>query len=469
MRLCPGSFQPHREEHLRTLAEHMRDSEIMQKAPGRPRRTPAMKSGYAYLGQFIDHDLTLDETPCEKAQPPEVAEIINFRTPRLDLDSLYGKDPSAVSVLYESDGTLRLGRTTPSSDSSRPVSKDDLYRDAAGNACLIERRNDENLVVAQLHVLFAKFHNRLLSLLSRRPELAPDPASEELFAQTRTLTTWIYQWIVVHEFLPSIIRKRALDDVWQGNLRLYPRPLPSGHPMSLPIEFTGAAFRFGHSMVQDIYSLNDYAGVKAEMLLFLTKRGRGIGTEENATPSLPAKYVIDWDFFFSDAEPRVNRGQNIDTFIPEVLYPPFAGPVALPELTLLRGSRMGLPSGEEFARHFGFPVLSRDDIPALDQDRMLFAEPTFRDRTPLWYYLLREAVVERSSEQTITDRTPVQKLGPIGSQIMAEVFYQILAADSESIHNRGRDWRPPELVFGARQNSRPLGSMGAIVEFVRSG
>jgi hypothetical protein len=222
------------------------------------------------------------------------------------------------------------------------------------------------------------------------------------------------------------------------------------------------------------------------MLIFLTKKGGGIGAAPRSSPNLPAKYVVDWDFYFSDTEPRMNRGQNIDTFITEALYelPPqsvalFRGEadeassaatrphLSLPELTLLRGSRMSLPSGEEFARHFGYPVISARDIPALDEDRQLFSAPTFRGRTPLWYYLLREAALAPEYGAAVNDRTRVQKLGLLGSQIIAEVFYQTLACDADSILNSGKSWRPPQFAFGGRAARRPLGSMAAVVEFVR--
>lgn len=492
-RLCPGSFPAYDESKLKEVAEHMHDCDRKRSAQGRPKRTPVMKSGYVYLGQFIDHDLTYDKTLVEKAHP-NVGTIPNHRTPRLDLDSLYGKDPSQVGSLYDSDGSLKLGMTVAVNDTEHPAesSKSDLYRDSTGTPCMIDPRNDENLVVAQMHVLFAKLHNRVIELLNRRQDLAPDPKSSDTFQESRKLVTWLYQWIIVHEFLPSFVSSSVLDDVWHGTLRLYQRPLtPTDYPMPLPVEFTVAAYRFGHSMIQENYILNDYAGVETKKLITLTKKGGDIGTGPGSTLSLPANYVIDWDFFFSDSEPRVNRGQNIDTFITEALYTLPAQTIALfrdqtelrslsgawlqelhmplPELTLVRGSKMQLPSGEEFAKRFNYPVIDRKYIPALEEDKALFDNPTFRDRTPLWYYLLREAALTRQREETISDRTPIQKLGPMGSQIVAEVFYQLLASDNGSIMHAGKSWRPPVFVFGRSGQTRALDSMSAVIEFVRYG
>jgi hypothetical protein len=486
-RLVPGTFAPFDEAKLKELALRMRDSDAKRKARGRPKRTPVMKSGYVYFGQFVDHDLTCEKTLVADAQP-DVAAMRNYRTPRFDLDSLYGKDPAAVPFLYNADGCFRLGTTIAADGAIPGASESDLYRDAAGDPCIVDPRNDENLIVAQMHVLFAKLHNAVLRLLERRPELAPDDHERDLFSQAKRLVTWLYQWIIVEEFLPSFVRRSVLDEVWRGNLRLFERKFtPADGPVALPIEFTTAAYRFGHSMVQESYGLSDHASVDTGMLIFLTKKGGGIGAAPRAVPNLAAKFVVDWDFYFSDTEPRMNRGQNIDTFITEALYelPPqtvalFRGDadhmtgaatrphLSLPELTLLRGSRVGLPSGEEFARHFGYPVINARDIPALEEDRTLFSDPAFRGRTPLWYYLLREAALEPEYGAAVNDRTRVQKLGGIGSQIVAEVFYQTLASDADSILNAGKHWRPPEFVFGASAVRRSLGSMTALVEFVRA-
>lgn len=130
---------------------------------------------------------------------------------------------------------------------------------------------------------------------------------------------------------------------------------------------------------------------------------------------------------------------------------------------------MCLPSGERFAAHFGYPVLNPKLIPALPDDRELFDDPEFHNQTPLWYYLLREAAIEPVFEATRADQIPIQKLGPIGSQIVAEVFYRVLSADLASILHEGRSWRPPVFVFGKSKRPRPLDSMSMIVELVELG
>ncbi|MEY2564755.1 MAG: hypothetical protein QOH88_2948 [Verrucomicrobiota bacterium] len=480
-RLCPGDWRPHDEAKLVELAQRMKDSEARRK---KRRRLPAMPSGYVYFGQFIDHDITRDGRFLVGDANPHEDETPNYRTPALDLDTLYGKR-GLPGPQDEKSGELPLGQTLPpTGPTRRPAGKlDDLPREADGTPKLIDPRNEENLVIGQMHVLFIKFHNGVIKLLKRNPSLSPGPRGSSLFEQARRFVTWHYQWIILKDFLPKIARITVLQDIRRKGLLLTPDPI------NLPIEFTVAAFRFGHSMIQESYSLNHDLGVHAGSLMLMTKRGRGISSE---LPALPANYVIDWNLFFTAPEAMLNRGQTIDTFITEALYGLPAESIAifranfspqdlaprqagefmrpLPELTLRRGSKMHLPSGEEFADFFHLPKLTAGDIPALTEDEEFFDQQEFRGRTPLWYYLLREAAVQAvtDSEPPVPPDPPMQKLGHIGSRIVAEVLLQILSADSESIQNEGKEWKPPLLVFGASKLPRSLDSMPNLVEFVRS-
>ena len=51
--------------------------------------SPRLFAGFTFIGQFIDHDITLDTTPLDLQQVDPDA-TVNFRTPRYDLDVLYG-------------------------------------------------------------------------------------------------------------------------------------------------------------------------------------------------------------------------------------------------------------------------------------------------------------------------------------------------------------------------------------------
>lgn len=494
-RLAPADETGHSDELLCELAERMKDSP--ERREGR-QRIPAMKAGYVYLGQFIDHDLTRDQTTLDETTAA-IEQTCNFRTPRLDLDQLYGKDPSRVPHLYE-DGRFLLGETTPAAQ-PRPgpqptVSFEDLPRTSDGTAIIIDDRDDENLMVAQVHVAFAKLHNRFMALLEQNPNLSPGGA--DLFQQARRLVTWHYQWLVLHDFLPQIVQHAALRDIRSHGFRFYKRALTQADaPIALPVEFTVAGFRFGHSMVQDAYILNRWRTVKTHALITMTKRGGGIGAQPDPVadePSaLPADHVVDWDLFFIGSIPgQLNRGNQIDTIINEALYelPPQTVAVfhaqlsrnpglanalkghrlVLPALTLLRGSKTRLATGEAFARTFGYEPLPATVIPAKADEARFFDHPELRGRTPLWYYLLREAAVESvlEPELPVGSSLRIQKLGTIGSRLVAEVLQQVLNADADSIVNAGRDWRPPELIFGSSRRTRALTSMARVAEFIGS-
>jgi hypothetical protein len=489
-RLCPGHWAPFDETALTELAEIMRDSEDKRRAREKPTEgITTIPSGYVYLGQFIAHDITHEIESLQNAGPV-VERTPNYRTPRFDLDHLYGKGPAAVPYIYEQDGRLRLGLTQQvvvSAGRLIPETLDDLPRDTSGSAVVIDPRSDENLVIAQMHVLFAKFHNRVLQLLREQPAISAGPVAAPLFEQARRFVTWHYQWIIVHDYLTRTIRESVLHDIAKNGPNLCPRWYTAADsPVALPVEFTVAAYRFGHSTVQNAYFLNDHIGIRdSAEIVTMTNRGGGVKTR------LPANYVIGWDHFFAGLPGQLNPSQKIDTFIAETLYniPPPAtqtfghqltrpSPLPLvreqmrpplPELTLKRGSKVQLPSGQEFAAHFQLPeTVSAAEMHASPSDKEFFQRSGFATRTPLWYYLLREAAIEPNPEPGHGPDPPLQKLGSTGSRIVAEVFFQLLAADSDSINNAGCGWKPPAFTFGSSRRPRSIASLASLIDFVES-
>lgn len=491
-RLCPCELRDwagHDETQLKILACYMKDSPEKREARATANQgITTMPSGYVYFGQFIDHDITRDNRSLDHASP-DVANTRNYRTAQLDLDHLYGKDPESVPCIYRTDGErLKLGRTLESQGidgHAIPCSWNDLPRTSDGTAIVVDPRNDENLILAQLHVLFAKFHNRVLKLLKNQPALSPGPApgsGTSLFRQARRFVTWHYQWILVNDFLPRILRLAVLDDIKKAGSQ--PRLFsswytPKDDPVALPVEFSVAAFRFGHSVVRGQYDLNHHVGgVNSSEILRMTRRGGGINTQ------LPANYVIEWDRFFAGTSGQMNLAEEIDTSITEMLYnvpkqteeafrfqsslrisnlqpshlemrPP------LPELTLRRGSKIRLPCGEEFAAKFKYNPI---EPAALFPGQTEFFECGLKGRTPLWYYLLREAAVEPNPEPP-GPRGQLQKLGTIGSRIVAETLYQLLNADCQSIAHAGCGWNPPAFTFGPAGEGWRLHSMADLVRF----
>src|SRR5436309_6560469 len=118
---------------------------------------PDLTAGFTFLGQFLDHDMTFDPTSSlARRRDPEA--VRNFRVPALDLDSVYGGGPVVSPHLYDQE--VDAGRTsllTEEIPGSAACSLDgrarsDLPRNSQRIALIADPRNDENLVVSQLHL-----------------------------------------------------------------------------------------------------------------------------------------------------------------------------------------------------------------------------------------------------------------------------------------------------------------------------
>ena len=226
---------------------------------------PSMTAGVTFFGQFLDHDITLDpRSPLlEKTNPGKTT---NFRTAAFDLDSLYGSGPKESPELYDlSSGEIKFRiepLPNPELASRNGAVRYDLPRDANNNAILGDSRNDEHVILAQFHLAMLRFHNAVIDHLRTDPALA-DQSAEQIFKLAQRQVRWHYQWIIVHEFLPLTIGQERLDDILQKGLRFYQvyndsdgrRDRNSRNP-KIPIEFSVAAYRFGHSQVRPSYRLN---------------------------------------------------------------------------------------------------------------------------------------------------------------------------------------------------------------------
>jgi hypothetical protein len=376
-----------------------------------PGRIPA---GFTYLGQFIDHDITLDLTPLGgRTRKPR--RTVNHRTPRLDLDSLYGGGPEVQPYLYERDRPERLLLTE-----GPPL---DLPRNDEGVALIGDPRNDENAIISQLHLLFARFHNRIADELGS-------------FESARRMVLRHYHWIVLHEYLPAV-----LGAPFEGPREHY---RPEGAPY-MPIEFSGAAFRFGHSMVRPDYGIvplpDPPAPVPIAISLFPDLQGfRPLVTER----------VIAWERFFALDDDAPQDSSAIDTRLASDLFElPFGEPV-LARRTLLRGIKLGLPSGQDLAHMLGVPALAPEDL-LLKQVPEPARESLTRS-TPLWYWILCEAEKKAKGKH----------LGPLGALIVGEVLTGLIETDKTSFVHEEPDWTPGELG-----GTKDVFSMASLVRYAR--
>ena len=389
-------FNTATDEQLGALAQTMRDPED---ASTDNAKVPA---GITFLGQFIDHDLTLDTEPSPIA-PVNVNQLDNDRTGNFDLDSVYGDGPSRSPQLYRADGKhLRTGRSNGIRD---------VPRRTDGSAILGDGRNDENLIVVQLHVAFLRFHNRLVN-------------QGHSFAEAQRLTRFHYQWIVLHDYLPEIVGRATVDRVLDGKGEFY-KPANKHDPV-LPIEFSVAAFRFGHSEVRSGYALNDST---ARPIFSYS------GPDLRGGRPIPANHAIQWQRFFDlgGASSTLTPSKLIDTKISQGLYnlpiPGAAGSGSnvLAFRNMVRGKFYGLPSGQAVAGAMGEPTLAANQGPG------------FESATPLWYYILLEAEQRANGE----------RLGPVGARIIAEVFLTNLRRDPDSFLNADPGFQPSVPHKGA--------------------
>jgi len=463
-RLFGGPFAGHDEMQLRELSTRMKD--IPQNRRGRPRRGDLAPSGFVYLGQFLDHDLTRDETRLEHASAaPERTK--NFHAPRLNLESLYGGRPKKSPDLYDlSEGgceTFLLGHTEALPRKKIPSTPDDFYR-RNGRPLLADDRNDQHLILAQLHVVFLQFHNRIVDYLKRNGAADEAFPNETIFDTARRLVVWHYQWIIRNEFLKWFVLPEILTDIEKHGPRFF-KPAPGEEISALPIEFTQAAFRFGHSMVQPQYEINRWVGLVRLSDLIRKRR-----PNEPGEP-LMADKVVDWDRFTLTWGGNANFAENIDTLIsedmcnlPAVAMPIFSTmlPPPLPEMTLLRGSRIGLPSGQEACRAAGAQPLAEAQIGFDDEGNEFLRDRGMNERTPLWYYLLREAEV-----LGIRRFRGGECLGPLGGRIVAEVLLGVMNADPEHYLNVDPYWRPLTVVFGRSNEPRRIDSLRKFLAFAK--
>jgi Animal haem peroxidase len=464
-RIFGGPFAGHHESHLRELSMRMKD--IPENRRGRPRRGDLAPSAFVYLGQFLDHDLTRDKTRLEHASAaPEKTK--NFHQPRLDLESVYGNGPERSPHLYDLSQsgaeTFLLGETEAVPHANIRSTRNDFFRNN-GRPMLADDRNDQHLILAQLHIVFLQFHNRVAVSLKRG--LLADEAfpNETIFQTARRLALWHYQWIVRNEFLKWFLLPKVLIDIEKNGPRLF-KPARRELTAPLPVEFTQAAFRFGHSMVQRQYEINRWIG-----LVRLADLIRKTRPDEPAN-RLPADQVVDWDRFTRTWGGNANFAENIDTLISEDLFdlPAAAMPVftkmrppPLPEMTLLRGSRIGLPSGQEACRVAGVKSLPVARVGFDSEDNKFLRNRGMNERTPLWYYLLREA-------ETLGRRRfrGGECLGPLGSRIVAEVLLGLLNSDPNHYLNVAPYWKPLTAVFGGLREPRRIDNLRKFIAFAKN-
>jgi hypothetical protein len=390
--------------------------------------SPRLFAGFTFIGQFIDHDITFDNTPLDLQQADPDARV-NFRTPRYDLDSVYGRGPVYEPAFYDPADRDKLLLAT------NVNGVEDVPRDDQGRAIIPERRNDENLIIVQLHKAVARFHNRLVDYARSQ-----GIRREWVFETARRLTRWHYQWAVIRDFLPRFVGDElvgANGAVYKEvagkppviNLTYYKPTNRDGRPF-MPVEFAVAAYRFGHSIIRPFYVINQTTLDRGGVPVF----GADGGFNLNGGRPIPSDLVVEWKNILPvDPNFPARKPRKIDTKLslpltnlPASVVPPPDPTTHLAVRNTLRGKRVGLPSGQQVARAMRVNVLSNATLG-------LSSDPGWGGEAPLWFYILREAELPPYN---------TERLGPVGGRIMAEVLVGLLQRDPNSYLYLDAAWKP---------------------------
>ena len=442
-------------------------------------------SGYTYFGQFIDHDITFDPLSA-LGGPNKINDLLNFRTPRFDLDSLYGHGPHDQPYMYDGP-KFRLGKTADDPPLPDLLRIDQPSHTGDKLAVIGDKRNDENLIVSQIQLAFLLYHNKVvdeLMALAPNADRSPRVPSNALFDVANQIVRWRYQHLVLYDFL----RRISLPDVLEHLVKHGPQFFHTPKGVFMPLEFSAAAFRMGHSMVRFNYALNKVVntdqGGSGELRVFDTDPARDL----RGFRPRPTDRTIRWRRFLefagddaADPGSVVQFSMALDTGLAGKIAVPakdsvgLAGmPIDVPEdgkppsnlaqRNLLRGRHLGrgLASGQTLARHLGVndqhilteievtstatrPGAKRTDPNLFTRQKDAHLTQVFGTDTPLWYYILKEAErlglkaddahplgdprIELNPDGTNGGRT----LGPLGSRIVGEVFFRLMKEDPQSV------------------------------------
>jgi hypothetical protein len=405
-----------------------------------PNQPPGqISAGFTYLGQFIDHDLTFDKTGLMENVDISPADIEQGRSPTLDLDSLYGAGPQDPgSAKYYSDGVhLKMGTAD-----GPPGARFDLPRVGSGGpadrrkALIPDKRNDENLAVAQIHLAMIRFHNRVVDTLP-----ASVPAAQR-FREARKIVTKHYQWMIRTDYLPKICAPAVVTNVFNSGRKAFEKGAPPDSMPTMPLEFSVAAFRLGHAMIRADYRWNkNFPDAKLKDLFDFS----GLSGDLGGGDRLPGVWVADFRRLFDLGDAgrpdlavpagQFNKAMRLDTRLVNPLATlPIPDPQPRKNLAfrnLTRANMVKLATGQQmaaFLRGKGVSVttLTKAQIRNGNNGANLAGLTTpqrnaLLANTPLWFYILREAELNAG------------KLKGVGARIVAETFHRAMQGSKFSI------------------------------------
>src|SRR2546428_2427799 len=396
---------------------------------------PTHTAGVTFFGQFMDLDVTFDSRST-LGVPTDPTATRNARLAAFDLDTIYGQGPFVTPQFYEVEDQAKLRIESGGIF-------EDLPRNGEGTAIIPDPRSDQNMMISGLNCAFILFHTGTVDGVRQQLGLI-DPAA--IFAEAKRLVLWHYHWLILNEFLPLFVGPALVNDILNNGRRFYQ---PDKGQATMPVEFQGACFRLGHTMVRPSYRANLKGDNGKPFFGFIFDPALGdIAPEKGKDPNdlrsgfrAPRRF-IGWQTFFDFKDGEIKRNKRMDTKISTPLFTlPLAAiashkaPIALMQRNLLRHVTWSMPSGQSIARAMGVDRLSAEDLKELKTYDLGLEE-----NTPLFYYMLKEA--ELVPDTDIGRNTGGFHLGPVGGRIVGEVVIGLLQSDPASWLAQQPHWTP---------------------------
>lgn len=467
-------------------------------------------AGYTYLAQLVAHDMVQSVASVDAVREHEGIPR-NMRRAGLVLDTIYGGGPLMSPLAYAIEKKKPLGQrrirlrlskarlpkdtqgspyrdlprvSTPIFDRTgdRRALNDADWGELAQlrstyfeNALINDPRNDDNLFVSQLTVAFHLLHNALVADVVDRENDLPArlrPKSDlHRFRIARQIAVSAYRRVVRHDLLQQLL----IAPVHAHFEAAFDAQVQAASPADdhrMPVEFSHAAFRFGHAMVRPHYRINDQlldfsgGGVQGDKRGTISlKNALDATSNDRLVPLLPfdRHWWVQWRHFFRfpdlDHDPQFAR--HIAPYMEGemarddlVAHFDQAEKGGLPYRDLVRSAEIGAQTVASLYREVELrglgapgglqdPAERRDLIRKwlLQEGDLAFTEAelvSLSENPPLAFYVLFEAAIEAGGTT----------LGTLGSTIVADTLYRELGRSRTAFEDNPdlAVWR--RAVFG---------------------
>jgi len=317
------------------------------------------------------------------------AQQVNAITAWVDGSQVYGSDQETSDTLREFVG----GRLLISDDGLLPT-------DENGGLLAGDIRAAENVVLTSMHALFVREHNRLADEI-----LADDPSlgDEVVFQQARTIVIAEMQSITYNEYLPALLGADALNEYAGYDSSVDP---------SIANEFSTAAFRFGHTTLNDEFRVVGNDGVDLEEPISLASAF--------FQPDLLEETGI--DSFLKYASSTLSQEVDlevVDSLRNFLFGAPGSGGLDLVSLNIQRGRDHGLADYNATRQASGLDAVESFSDISSNADIAAKLESLYGDvnNVDLWVGLLAE------------DQTENGSLGETATAIIADQFERLRHGD----------------------------------------